>query len=185
LTRLEKIVDKFEKKSILDKNWINSWVKIISKNLLLLAWSLFNKDANIAPLVRSFHEEFEVRVYIKREKKIKRIITTITNDIIDRARNIDVKAAFLVRKDIIIVRKQFDIVIFRIKIEKSKRILKKNNFWTKKILSNASLREANYDIIVYKIKVESILKNIEKNDAKTFIKINNCLYLRVIIDKTK
>jgi len=52
-------------------------------------------------------------------------------------------------------------------------------------LSNASLREINYNIIIYEIRVESILKNIEKNNTKILIKINNYIYLKVVIDKTK
>jgi len=169
LTRFKKIIDKFEKKSISNKNWVNNWVKIINKSLLLLVRSFSNKNASIALLVRSLRKEFEVRVYIKKKEKIKRIIITTINNIISRIRDANVGATLLVRKNIIIVKRQFNIVIFKVKIKKSKRILKKNNFWTKKILSNASLRETNYNIIIYEIKVENMLKNIKKDDTKIFI----------------
>jgi len=53
------------------------------------------------------------------------------------------------------------------------------------MLSNASLREVNYNIIVHKITIKRIFKDIEKNNAKTLIKINNCIYSRIIIDKIK
>ena len=169
MTRFKKIIDKFEKKSISNKNWVNNWVKIINKSLLLLVRSFSNKNASIALLVRSLRKEFEVRVYIKKKEKIKRIIITTINNIISRIRDANVGATLLVRKNIIIVKRQFNIVIFKVKIKKSKRILKKNNFWTKKILSNASLRETNYNIIIYEIKVENMLKNIKKDDTKIFI----------------
>ena len=96
--------------------------------MLLLARNFLNKNANTTLLVRNLREEFEVKIYIKREKKIKRIIIATTNNIINRARNIDVEATLSIRKNIIIVKRQFDIVMFRIKTKKSKRILKKNNF---------------------------------------------------------
>ncbi len=96
--------------------------------MLLLIRSSFNKDANTTLLVRSFCKKFEIRVYLKKKEKIKKIITTTTNNIISKARNANVKAMFSIYKNIIIVKRQFDIVILKIKIEKSKKILKKNNF---------------------------------------------------------
>jgi len=126
-----------------------------------------------------------VKIYIKRVKKIKRVITIITNNIISRIRDTNIEATLSIHKNIIIVKRQFNIVIFEVKTKKSKKILKKNNFETKKILSNASLRKVNDNIIIYKIKVKSIFKNIEKNNTKIFIKINNYIYSKIIINKTK
>ncbi len=186
MTKLKKIIDKFEKKSLSNKNWINSWVKIINESLFLLIRSLFNKDANTTLSIQNLRKEFEVRIYIKKEEKIKKIIIAIINNIINKVYKTNIEATLSIReKKIIVVERQFDIVIFKIKTKKSKRILKKNNFWTKKILSNASLCKVNYSIIIYKVKVKSILKNIKKDNAKTFIKINNYIYSKIIINKTK
>ncbi len=89
--------------------------------------SLFNKNANITLLIRSFRKEFEVKVYIKKEKKIKKIIITTINNIINRICNANVEATLSIRKNIIIVKKQFNIVIFRVKTKKSKQLLNKKN----------------------------------------------------------
>ena len=96
--------------------------------MLLLVRSSFNKDANTTLSIQSFRKEFEVKVYIKKEKKIKRIIIATINNIIKRVYNTNVEATLLVRKNIMIVKRRLDIVIFRIKTKKSKKILKKNNF---------------------------------------------------------
>ena len=56
------------------------------------------------------------------------MITTTTNNVINKARDTNVEAILSIRKNIIIVKRRFDIVIFRVKTKKSKRILKKNNF---------------------------------------------------------
>ena len=96
--------------------------------MLLSIRNSLNKDANIILLIQSLRKEFEVRVYIKREKKIKKVISTITNNIIDKIRNANVEATLLIRKNIIAIKRQLDIVVFKVKTKKSKRILKKNNF---------------------------------------------------------
>jgi len=51
------------------------------------------------------------------------------------------------------------------------------------VLFNASLREANYIVVIYEIRIKEILKNIKKKRAKTFIKINKSIYLKVTIEK--
>ncbi len=90
--------------------------------------NLFDKDANATLSIQSVCEEFKLKVFIKKEEEIKRIITTTINSIIDRARKINAKTILSIHKDIIAIKKQFDLVIFKIKIENKNRILKKNNF---------------------------------------------------------
>ncbi len=82
--------------------------------------SLFNKNANTTLLIQSFRKEFEIKVYIK-INKIKRVIITTINNIINKVRDANVEATLLIRKNIIIVKRQFNIVIFRIKIKKNKK----------------------------------------------------------------
>jgi len=53
------------------------------------------------------------------------------------------------------------------------------------MLLNASLREINYNVIIHEIKIKKMFKNIKKNNAKTLIKINNYIYLKIIINKIK
>ncbi len=84
--------------------------------------NLLNKNARVILSIQSLREKFEIKIYIKREKKIKKIIVTTINNIIDRIRETNTKATLLIYKNIIAIRRQFDFVIFRIKIKESKKI---------------------------------------------------------------
>jgi len=53
------------------------------------------------------------------------------------------------------------------------------------MLSNANLCEASYNVIIYEIRVKKMFKDIKKDNAKTLIKINNYIYLKIIINKIK
>jgi len=68
----------------------------------LLIRSSLNKDANAMLSIQSVREKFKIKVFIKSKEKIKRIIITTTNNIINRAREIDAKATLLARKNIIV-----------------------------------------------------------------------------------
>ena len=50
---------------------------------------------------------------------------------------------------------------------------------------NASLREINYNVMIHEVKVKEMLKDIKKDETKTLIKINDCIHLRVTINKMK
>jgi len=55
------------------------------------------------------------------------------------------------------------------------------------MLLNASLREASYNVVIYEIKIKRIFKNIKKKKkkAKTLIKVNKNIYLKITIKKIK
>ncbi len=87
---------------------------------------MFNKNAHVILLIQNLRKKFEIKIYIKREKKIKKIIIATTNNIIDRIYETNIEATLSIRKNIIAIRRQFDLVIFWVKTKKIKRILKKN-----------------------------------------------------------
>jgi hypothetical protein len=87
------------------------------------------------------------------------------------------------RKNIKIIKRYLKLFIFKIITKSNKEILEKNNFYIKKILSNASLRKVNYNIIVYKSRVKKIFENIVKKRVTIFIKINKNIYLKIVIKK--
>ena len=134
-------------------------IKIINKNLLLSIRSSLNKNVCVILLVQNFRKKFEIKIYIRKEYKIKKIITITTNNIVSRIRKINTRATLLIYKNIIAIKNQSNFVIFRIKTKESKRILKRNNSWTKKILLNINLCEVNFEIVIHKIKEESMFKN--------------------------
>ena len=101
---------------------------MINENLLSSTRSSLNENVRVTSSIRSLREKFEIKIYIKREEKIKRIMTTITNDMISRAREANARTTLSTRKNIIAIKRRSNIVIFRVKTKKNKRILKANNF---------------------------------------------------------
>ncbi len=86
-------------------------------------------------------------------------------------------------KDIKIMKRQLNLLIFWIKMKDSKKILKENDFWIRKMSLNTSLHEVSFKVIVHEIKVEKMSKDIEKKKAKTLIKINKDIYSKIMIEK--
>jgi len=78
--------------------------------------------------MQSFCKKFEVKIFIRDKKNIKRIITTITKNTVDWAKKINVNKTLLVRKNIEIIKKRLELVVFRVKTKNNKKILKKNDF---------------------------------------------------------
>jgi len=183
LKKLKKIIDKLEKKLVKNKKRVDNWTKRVRKKSITFFRSYFNLSVDIASSIRNFYKKFEIKIFIKSEKKIKRIIIITTKNIVNWARKIDVNKTLFARKNIEIIKRRLKLLIFRIKTKNNKKILKKNNFWIKKISLNASLREASYNIVVHKIKIKKMLKNIKKKKTKMFIKINKNIYLKITIEK--
>lgn len=182
LARLEKIAGKLEKEPTPDKNWVDSWAKMVSEGLSSSARSPPNGGVCAMPPVRGIREEFEVRVYIKGEEKVKRVMATTTDDMVNRARETDAATTLPARKNIIAVRRRPGLVTFRVRTEESKRILEENDFWTKEVSPNASLRGASYGVVVHGVRVEGMPKDMEKDGAKALTKANNCIHPGVTID---
>jgi len=83
LKRLKKITNKLEKKLANKRERINSWAKKISEISTTFSRSYLSLSVDIASPIRSLCEKFEIKVFIKREEKIKRIITTTTKNIVE------------------------------------------------------------------------------------------------------
>ncbi len=149
----------------------------------MLARNPSNKNVDTTLLTRNVREEFEIRVYIKNKEEIKRIITATTCNIIGQTQEIDTETILLAHKNIIAIKRRSGLVIFRVRTKKSKKTLKKNNFWTKEILSNASLRGTSYGVVIYEVRVEKISKNIKKDGTKILTKTNKCIYPGITINK--
>ncbi len=108
-----------------------------------------------------------------------------TENIVRWAREIDVDKMLSTRKNIKTMKRWSNLLIFWVKIENSKRILKKNDFWIKKISLNASLHEVSFKIVIHEIKVEEMSKDIEKKKVKALIKINKDIHLKMMIEKVE
>ena len=89
------------------------------------------------------------------------------------------------RKNIETMKRWSNLLIFWVKIENSKRILKKNDFWIKEISLNTSLHEVSFKIVIHEIKVEEMFKDIKKMKMKALVKINKDIYLKMMIKKVE
>ncbi len=74
-------------------------------------------------------------------------------------------------------------MIFWIKTKNSKRTLKKNNFWIKKISLNACLHKVSFEVVIHEIKIKEMFKNIEKKETRMLIKINKNIHSEMMIEK--
>ncbi len=68
-------------------------------------------------------------------------------------------------------------------MKSSKRTLKKNDFWIKKISLNAYLHEISFKVVIHEIKIEEMFKNIKKKKMKALIKINKNIHSEMMIEK--
>ena len=101
---------------------------MIDKSLSLLARNLFSKSAITILLTRNIREELELSVYIKKEKKIKKIISITTKNIINKIRKSNITITLSICKNIVVIKRYSNIITFRMKTKESKKILKTNNY---------------------------------------------------------
>ncbi len=185
LKRLKKIMSRLEKKFAKKKRRVDNWVKRVNEKSTTLFESHLVLSVNVALSVQNYCKKFKIKIFIKEKEKIKRIMMTTTENIVRWVREIDVDETLLTRKNIETIKRWSNLLIFWVKIEDSKKILKKNDFWIKEISSNASLHEVSFKIVIHEIKVEEMFKDIEKKKTKVLIKINKDIHLKMMIEKVK
>ncbi len=185
LKRLKKRLSKLEKKFMKKKKCIDNWVKKVNEKSIMSFESYLVLSVNVTSLVQNHCKKFKIKIFVKKKEKIKKIMMITTKNIMRWVREINVDEMLLTRKNIKIMKKWSNLLIFWIKIKDSKRILKKNDFWIKEISLNISLHKISFKIVIHEIKVEEMSKNIEKKRVKTLIKINKNIHLKMMIEKVK
>jgi len=183
LKRLQKITSRLEKEFVKKRERVDSWAKRASVKSTTSFESHLVFNVDISSSVRNHCEKFEVKIFIKEEEEVKRIMTTTTKNIVRWAREIDVDETLSTRKNIETMKRWSRLLIFRVKTKSSKRTLKENDFWIKEISSNACLRETSFEVVIHEIRIEGMSKNIEKEGARALIKINKDIHSEVTIEK--
>ncbi len=183
LKRLKKIMSRLKKKFVKKRKYVDSWVKRISMKSTTSFESHLMFNVNISLSVQNYCKKFEVKIFIKKKEEVKRIMTAIMNNIVKWVREINVNEMLLMCKNIKMMKRWLKLLIFQVKMKSSKKILKKNDFWIKKISSNACLYKISFEVMIYKIKVEEMFKNIEKKKMKMLIKINKDIHSEIKIEK--
>ncbi len=185
LKRLKKIMSRLEKKFAKKKRRVDNWAKRANEKSTTSFESHLVLSVDVASSVQNHCKKFKIKIFVKEKKKIKRIMMTTTENIMRWVREIDVDEMLSTRKNIETMKRWSNLLIFQVKIKDRKRILKKNDFWIKKISSNASLHEVSFKIVIHEIKVEEMSKDIEKKRAKALIKINKDIHLKMMIEKVE
>ncbi len=168
----------------INNNAISSAKKVSVKSTTSFE-SHFVFNVNISSSVQNHCKKFEVKIFIKEKEEIKRIMMITTKNIVRWAREIDVDETLLTRKNIKMMKKWLRLLIFWIKMKSSKKTLKKNDFWIKKISSNIYLHEVSFEVVIHEIKVEEMSKNIKKKETRMLIKINKDIHSEMMIKKIK
>ncbi len=183
LKRLKKIMSRLEKKFVKKRKHVDSWAKRASVKSTTSFESHLVFNVNISSSVQNHCEKFEAKIFIKEKEKVKRIMTTTMKNIVRWVREINVDKTLSTRKNIKTMKRWLKLSIFQVKTKSSKKTLKKNNFWIKKILLNACLRKISFEIVIHEIKVEEMSKNIEKKEMRMLIKINKDIHSEMMIEK--
>ena len=185
LKRLKKIMSRLKKKFAKKKKCVDNWVKRVNEKSMMSFESHLVFSADVASSMQNHCKKFKIKIFIKEKEKIKRIMMTTTENIMKWVREIDVNKTLSTRKNIETMKRWSNLLIFWVKMKDSKKILKKNDFWIKKISLNASLREISFEVVIHEIKVEEMFKDIEKKKMKALIKINKDIHLKMMIKKVK
>ncbi len=183
LKRLKKIMSRLEKEFMKKREHVDSWAKRVSMKSMTLfeSYSVFNVDISLS--MQNHCKKFEVKIFIKEKKEVKRIMTTIMKNIVKWAKEIDINETLSICKNIEMMKKWLKLLIFWIKTKSSKKTLKKNDFWIKEILLNACLCKINFKVVIHEIKVKEMSKNIEKKEMRMLIKINKDIHSEIKIQK--
>ncbi len=185
LKRLKKITSKLEKKFMKKRKHIDSWAKRMSMKSMTSFESYLVFNINISSSVQNHCKKFEVKIFIKEEKEVKRIMMITMKNIVKWVRKIDVDKMLLMCKNIKMMKRWSKLLIFWVKTKNSKKTLKKNDFWIKKISLNACLHKISFKVVIHEIRIEEMSKNIKKKEAKMLIKINKNIHLEIMIKKIK
>ncbi len=185
LKRLKKIMSRLEKKFMKKKRRVDNWAKRMNEKLMKSFENYFVLNVNIVSSMQNYCKKFKIKIFVKKKEKIKRIMMITTENIMRWVREIDVDKMLLMRKNIEIIKRWLNLLIFQVKMKDSKKILKKNDFWIKEISLNVSLHEVSFKIVIHEIRIEEMFKDIEKKRAKVLIKINKDIHLKMMIEKVK
>ncbi len=105
LKRLKKIMSRLKKEFIKKRKHVDSWVKKVSVKLTTSFESHLVFNVNISLSMQNHCKKFEVKIFIKEEEEIKRIMTITMKNIVKWVREIDVNETLLTRKNIKMMKK--------------------------------------------------------------------------------
>ena len=133
----------------------NIWAKITIKQSMIAISALFLREIN-AFSKRKSSRKMKLIIWIKKKQKIKRMQKMNAIEMIILTRESNIENMLTTRKNIVKIKRFKKLMIFKIIFEKSKKILKFNNFWIKDVVLTTILQRERFKIIIYKIKIKSM-----------------------------
>ncbi len=105
LKRLKKIINRLEKEFMKKRKHIDSWVKRVSvkSTTSFESYLVFNIDISLS--MQNYCEKFEVKIFIKEEEEVKRIMITTTKNIVKWVKEIDIDKMLSTCKNIKMMKK--------------------------------------------------------------------------------
>ena len=178
-TRLKKIAEK--KKTHKEKN--NIWATIARREIAMIKSII---DVNKISALSS-KRKLEVTIKVIEQKKIQMTQKMTSKEIVRKTRDVDAKQRS--RKNILTARCHFEeIIVLKISNEKSRKTLRSDEEWTKKICEDANLKRQISVVIIHDIRVKSVLTQDEKwnkETIKTLKKMNVAFHSRLKIKELR
>ena len=179
IRKLKRVVEKTK-----DTIKRNIWAKITIKQSTVTISTFLLREINVF-LKRKSSKEMELMIWIKEEQKIKQMQKMNTTKIIVLICKSNIENTLIARKNIIKIKKFKRLMIFRIIFEKSKKILKFNNFWIKNVVSTTILRRKKFEMIIYEIKVKNMFQDIKNEETKMMKKISEIMHSKLYVKNVK
>ena len=110
---------------------------------------------------------------------MKRMQRMSATKMIALTRESDIENTLTARKNIVEIKKFKKLMIFRIIFEKSKKILKFNDFWIKDVASTTILRREKSEMMIHEIKIKNMPQNIKNDEAKMMKKADKIMHSRL------
>ena len=128
LKRLKKIMSKLEKKFAKKKKCIDNWAKRANEKSTMSFENHLVHSVDVASSMQNHCKKFKIEIFVKEKEKIKRIMTTTTENIVKWVKEIDVDEMLSTCKNIETMKRWSNLLIFQIKIEDSKKNTEENRF---------------------------------------------------------
>ena len=185
IDKLKKTIDKL-KKTTKEKQKArhDNWAKIAATSSTI-AHASSQRLATQTSFERRLNKEMKMIVWIKSEKKMKRIQKMSATKMMTLTRESNANTTLSTRKNIQKIKRFKNMIVFKVSFESNKKILKFNDYWVKNVSTTTSLRIERARMMIHEVKVKEMSENIENERAKMLKKTCERMHSNLKIKKMK
>lgn len=168
LERLKKTIDRLERVKRIEKRTqsANTWANI-AQDLSSIAQATIKMNVKQAPPKRRLTREMKLMMWIKGKQETKRVHKMSATKVMTLTRDSNIVNTLNARKNIQEIRCFKGMVVFKMRSESNRKILKSNNFWVKNVSIATILRRKRAKMMMHDIRVKGMSKNMKEERAKT------------------